>query len=78
MDSIKVSKIDVDQLINMFIDIWENGGDYIDLEITKSGEGIDYIKIEVREDVKEKVMKKKTKNKKISRFSEENLDDLTL
>jgi hypothetical protein len=51
-NKIRIEMVDVDALIDLLINVWEDGADYIDLELTKREE-VDLIQIIPREEMKE-------------------------
>jgi hypothetical protein len=52
INKIRIEMVDVDALINLLINVWEDGADYVDLELTKK-EDVDLIHIIPREETKE-------------------------
>jgi hypothetical protein len=51
-NKIRIEMVDVDALINLLINVWEEGVDYVDLELKKKEE-IDLIQIIPRKEMKE-------------------------
>jgi hypothetical protein len=51
-NKIRIEMVDVDALIDLLINVWEDGADYVDLELTKREE-VDLIQIIPREEMKE-------------------------
>jgi hypothetical protein len=77
---VRISMVDIDALVELLIDVWENGVDYVDIEFEKK-EGADLISLIARSEMKEEESpKKKLKKKKkvINKLSEDNLDDLIM